>query len=1042
MSCRDTYRDLVLEDGEKAHYVRRRHPGFADREVEASQRYFDHYKLETPKIPLLTPEFSLPLFLRLFCESMAGAQPEILAGHQGRVTIFERYLAAKTSSIARRFRPSASTAYELNSARAQIAKVLDALLDELSRLGREGMAASKAEFIVEKEIRGTAAESTRLIGLLQDEGVLTRERLYLGDSTYDEGVRVVFQAFSDFLLLKRRFEAVADPLNDPALIAWLKEDCSWGVLEAATVYLPEKHKVELLDLLDVTLSKCPTEPRTDPAWTRYQRAVRLHQALVETLPHRDSIAFSERTIELLNAAQRHVSRADLYRVLFTVAPQPKNRLNADGLDRYLRQRKMPHRDADFGIATYHELSDPFGPVARLARWAADGPYPAYDPNVVELACIPLCWLFSSPNRFMRDWVTKALVELLRGHLDVAAKLVKRFWTVDDPYVVQRVVVVAYGALLRRQPGSDKDARALVKLIHKSVFTPPVRADELLLDAARGVVRLGVAEKLIRESALAQSQRPYGLTPPSPPPSEQTLDSKYGWHKGQPADESYSSIRFSLLSMGDFGRYVVGSGLHHFSRYRIGKEFPERQDRTPRVVKARWRRFLATLTAEPKVALSKLGPAPEDLMENSWLTHRRQFMESLSAEQVELLNSVRVYPKFVDPDYPAESACRWIFRRTLSLGWTPKLFGETDRDIGHGRGREGHKAERWGKKYQWMAYHELLARVADNFQPSRSYSDEGEYEGLHQIVGDREIDPSLPPIDFHTFNDREEVDAESWQAPPIALESWPPGRLKFDQYRDDVEALIADRDSEPTLADLLFAKDADGVDWVVLEGTTKQVDAQTATNWRGLQQYTLTHSVFVRADDAGSLLAGLAAHERHYQDRVVDTHGHVDCCYVAEIGTSAAPSCPHRFEALQVPEYAESLPATVSPVEEFTWEGSTLDCSIETSATATLPSAFIQHNTTLSFDTRGPCWLDASGTPVFTNHQIPGSNNRAFLVRASFLREFMAKHGLALVVTLWFERFLIDGDHTSVRPRLEVSSEGMLDSDLRLLAEPQRRACYP
>ena len=84
----------------------------------------------------------------------------------------------------------------------------------------------------------------------------------------------------------------------------------------------------------------------------------------------------------------------------------------------------------------------------------------------------------------------------------------------------------------------------------------------------------------------------------------------------------------------------------------------------------------------------------------------------------------MYPKPVNDEYPTDVARRWVFRRTLSLGWTPKLFGTQDRPLGTAvRGREEHKSERWGKKYQWMAYHELLARVADNYQASRRYDDE-------------------------------------------------------------------------------------------------------------------------------------------------------------------------------------------------------------------------------------------------------------------------------------------------------------------------------
>ena len=299
-----------------------------------------------------------------------------------------------------------------------------------------------------------------------------------------------------------------------------------------------------------------------------------YRSLVQTLPYRDSQAISQRTIDLLNETQRYLSRSEFYTVLFTLAPQPGNRLNGEGLHRYLLRQRMPRRDRDFGLATYHEIFETYGPTARLARWAASGPYITYDPEVVELACIPLCWLLSSPNRFMRDWVTKALVQLLHGHLGVMRTLVDRFWLVEDPYVVQRVIAIAYGSLLRSTPAQADEAKALAELVHSLVFTRPIRPDELMLDAARGVVRWAVAHQLLPASALAESQRPYGLKPPGPPPSKESIDTKYGWHKDQPDEESYSSIRFSLLSMGDFGRYVVESGLRHFSRYRVGHEYPE------------------------------------------------------------------------------------------------------------------------------------------------------------------------------------------------------------------------------------------------------------------------------------------------------------------------------------------------------------------------------------------------------------------------------------------------------------------------------------
>ncbi len=262
VSCRDTYEDLVLEGNEGSHYVRRTHPGFAEREVEATQKYFAHYKLAAPKIPLLTPEFTLPLFLRMYCESLERSDGDpIPDGHHGRVAIFERYLAAKIETVARRFRPTATSSYELNAAKAQVNRVLDGLLDELSRVGRESMSTEAAEAIARTVVGGTGTDATRMLGLLQEEGVLTREQLYLGDGKHDEGVRIVFQAFADFLLLKRRLARSDDPLTDPAVKTWLTAECSWGVIEAATVLFPEVYGVELPDLLGIKLGDEPRARR-------------------------------------------------------------------------------------------------------------------------------------------------------------------------------------------------------------------------------------------------------------------------------------------------------------------------------------------------------------------------------------------------------------------------------------------------------------------------------------------------------------------------------------------------------------------------------------------------------------------------------------------------------------------------------------------------------------------------------------------------------------------------------------------------------------
>ncbi|MFC4109999.1 hypothetical protein ACFOX0_29255 [Micromonospora zhanjiangensis] len=1039
VSCRDTYRDLVLDGTESSHFLQRTHPGFADREVEATHTYFAHYGLEAPKIPLLTPEFTLPLFLRMYCESLARSGTDTShEGHQGRVTIFERYLTAKTTTVARRLTPAATSGWELDAARTQVTSVLDALLDEMARQGREGLASAVAETVTRQALEGSGLNPVRVLGLLQEEGVLTRERLYFGDNTFGEGVRVVFQAFADFLLLKRRLAACADPLHDPALAAWLTEECSWGIIEAATVLFPEVHGIELPDLLHTTLPRPPRSRDNRDGWTRHNRIRQLYRSLVQTLPYRASPAVTERSVELLNAALPVLSDTEVFRTLFILAPQPGNRLNAERLHRNLSRLAMPVRDSSFGFATYHEIFDDSSPATRLARWAAAGPYPGYDPKVVELACIPLCWLLSSPNRFMRDWITKALVQLLHGHLDVMRALMERFWSVDDPYVVQRVVAIAYGCLLRSSPTQADQATALAEAVHTMVFTPSVRADELLLDAARGITRWAVDHSLLPDEARTAAARPYGIAAPSAPPTKETIDTKYGQWRETPDDQNYLSIVVSVLNLGDFGRYVVESGMRHFSRHRIGQPFPDRTGhRTPRFVKFRWHAFVASLRPEQKEAFAGWlrDPDPHSMGRLRYLRPGAQ--DPFTDAQRDLLDAVWAYPKVPDDDYPIDRARRWVFRRTLSLGWTPARFAAEDRKLGHSRGRSGHKAERWGKKYQWMAYHELLARVADNYQSARRYDDEQTYDGLHQIVGEREIDPSLPPIDFRAFSDDKGTGVSAWKPALIRLTSWPPANLDFRRYRGDIQRLLAETATEPTLATSLFLRDRDGNDWVVLESYIKKIDPAAHESWRGLQETSTVDTLLIAAGQAPEFLAALAGCSRNTINDLLDTHGHIDCCYVGEVSRTG-PACYHRhaeFETIEVADRSFNVGRTVEP---YTWEGNIFDCSIGENASSVLPSTLLQQETGLSFDMRGPSWLDADGSPIFAHHSQPGDDSRALLVRASYLRDYLAERQLELVVLHWFERMELTGSHDGPFPSVSVSVAARMGADLALHEGPPRR----
>ena len=109
-------------------------------------------------------------------------------------------------------------------------------------------------------------------------------------------------------------------------------------------------------------------------------------------------------------------------------------------------------------------------------------------NTVDLCSIPLAWMFTTSNRFLRDRATKALISLLTDQLDAATRLVDRFSDVDDPYVVERIYAVAYGVAMRSHDAIG--VGKLSSLVYERVFsngTPPAH----ICSATTRVVLLSV-----------------------------------------------------------------------------------------------------------------------------------------------------------------------------------------------------------------------------------------------------------------------------------------------------------------------------------------------------------------------------------------------------------------------------------------------------------------------------------------------------------------------------------------------------------------------
>jgi hypothetical protein len=111
-----------------------------------------------------------------------------------------------------------------------------------------------------------------------------------------------------------------------------------------------------------------------------------------------------------------------------------------------------------------------------------------DPERARLAATTLAWLTSLTHRGVRDMATKALAVLVVRRRPLAADLIKRFGTINDPYVADRVLAAAY-ASATREPGTNGLAD-MANAAFAAVFAAdPITEHALIRDRARGIIEL-------------------------------------------------------------------------------------------------------------------------------------------------------------------------------------------------------------------------------------------------------------------------------------------------------------------------------------------------------------------------------------------------------------------------------------------------------------------------------------------------------------------------------------------------------------------------
>lgn len=993
VSCRSTYLDWLAPDEQVGKLaVKVTHSGFKGFEHRAAAKYLSRQGIVKPSSPVTSPEFTNPLFLKTCCKAMRDqGMTAFPKGLNGITSLFDFYVDSMEKTIARikHYRPGENV----------VRKALEALADVLYPDNQFGLPICEAVKLINKHDT-RAGHGDSLFEVLLHEGMISEDCIYNKTTGKSDliVVRFTYERFSDHFIALALVEDIKDEEIDNAFLdggvlnSLVKNDSYYeytGILSALSIIVAEKYNRELVDLFPENI------PSRD--WL-------FDQVFIDPLQWRSASSFGERTLEILNSISNETFYSPSMDIILKLCTEPDHPWNAEMLHKNLIRRKMPDRDLFW--STHITISDheedkgePETVVRSLIDWACFGELDQVEDERVRLCAIALIWMTSSSNRKLRDQATKSVIRLLTWKSSLVVGLLDKFHDVDDLYVAERLYAIAYGVIINLQ--DDKVIPEISNWVWQKQFSNGNPTPHLLLrDYARGVMECAYYKRLLDSVITPESFRPpYSSEWPLEDPTEKEIKDMVG-------DEFSSSIKSSIMGFpGDFGNYTMGC-IHDWSPTSIDKEQPqtagelqlefsellegELKDRFLKYLEDQMKKDIREMDWHELIEISLRGHDTES-EPSAYEVLKKDIEASLNSKDKEYFRWLMGLGRLnSEGSFSRKKAQRWVCKRAFDLGWTKELFEDFERFYTGSRGRSESVVERIGKKYQWIAFYEYLAHVADNcIYIDKNYSDvdHSKYYGPWQLHK-RNIDP--------TYWMRKTGD-NGWGEWDKTFWWWP---YKFPFHGETVEekqAWLWDESIVPPFEHLLEIEDKNGFKWVVLKGFSNWKKESDDGNEKNPYQdaWYRVNSCIVRKDELDQLKEALNGSglgdpsvlrpdSTGHQGFFGEYPWHPIYKDMEEWSTSLGFGVEAKIENL--------IPSVV-----YEWEHRSSDYSIDASISIYLPSKTLieeldLHPEPQKFGT----WVNNDKKTVFFDPSVESAGPSAALVNKEILLSWLESNDLCLV----------------------------------------------
>ena len=237
--------------------------------------------------------------------------------------------------------------------------------------------------------------------------------------------------------------------------------------------------------------------------------------------------------------------------------------------------ELNERDYLWTLYINNIFSDETNRITQLIQDYVRGePVAMKSKKQTELLLTLFAWLLTSSDRTFRDYTSKAMIEIMKGDFDLCEVILRKFESVNDPYVIQRLYGVVFGACCKRKETPLNVFQSLAGYVYTEIFAQKtVYPDILLRDYARLIIERFLWERadyvgVIDRSIIAPSYV-----------SDALPDVKKDYTKVE-RDDGVKRIRSSMRfdGMGMYGDFDLHRKNYIYYQYntrkveRIGKKY--------------------------------------------------------------------------------------------------------------------------------------------------------------------------------------------------------------------------------------------------------------------------------------------------------------------------------------------------------------------------------------------------------------------------------------------------------------------------------------